>query len=109
MTHDYIDSYYSRTLADDHRRAPLEGEVEAEVCIIGGGMAGLATALGLAERGVTNVVVLEGKQVGFGASGRNGGFASAGYSLSPAAIVKRVGVENAKALLGLTQQAMDVI
>lgn len=109
MMNDYIDSYYSRTLADDYRRAPLEGDVEADVCIIGGGMAGLATALGLAERGVTNVVVLEGKQVGFGASGRNGGFVSAGYSLSPAAIVKRVGVENAKALLGLTQEAMDVI
>lgn len=109
MMHDYIDSYYSRTLADDHRRAPLEGEVEAEICVIGGGMAGLATALGLAERGVTNVVVLEGKQVGFGASGRNGGFVSAGYSRSPAALVKSVGVEHARALYGLAQEAMGVI
>ena len=78
MTHAYIDSYYSRTLADTTRRPSLEGEVEADVCVIGGGMAGLATALGLAERGTTDVVVLEGRQVGFGASGRNGGFVSAG-------------------------------
>ncbi|RKQ72452.1 NAD(P)/FAD-dependent oxidoreductase [Oceanibaculum indicum] len=109
MTHAYIDSYYSRTLADTTRRPSLEGEVEADVCVIGGGMAGLATALGLAERGVTNVVVLEGRQVGFGASGRNGGFVSAGYSRGPAALVKSVGLENAKALYGLTQEAMGVI
>src|SRR3546814_3582405 len=48
---DYVDSYYARTRADDLRREPLDGSVTAEVAVIGGGMAGLATALGLAERG----------------------------------------------------------
>ncbi|KZD12646.1 NAD(P)/FAD-dependent oxidoreductase [Oceanibaculum pacificum] len=109
MSQTYVDSYYSRTLADDHRRPALEGEAQADICIIGGGMAGLATALGLAERGITNVVVLEEKQVGFGASGRNGGFVSPGYSRAPAALIDKVGTENAKALYGLTVEAMDII
>ncbi|MBU0725960.1 MAG: FAD-binding oxidoreductase [Alphaproteobacteria bacterium] len=109
MNQTYVDSYYSRTLADDRRRPALNGEVSADICIIGGGMAGLATALGLAERGITNVVVLESRQVGYGASGRNGGFVSPGYSRSPAALIDTVGVEKAKSLYGLTVEAMEVI
>jgi sarcosine oxidase subunit beta len=46
---------------------------EADVAIIGGGIIGLALAYNLAQRGCTNVVVLEGKHLAWGASGRNGG------------------------------------
>ena len=46
--------------------------------MLGGGFAGLHTALALAERGVRDVLLLEREQVGFGASGRNGGFVFAG-------------------------------
>ena len=60
---DYVDSYYARSLADNLKRPALEGDVEAEVCVVGGGMAGLATALGLAERG-SKVVLLESRRVG---------------------------------------------
>jgi gamma-glutamylputrescine oxidase len=59
----------------------LQGRTHARVAIIGGGYAGLNTALGLAERGVRDVVLLEREQIGFGASGRNGGFVFGGYSL----------------------------
>ncbi len=51
MTEGYVDSYYARTIAEDRPRPALDGDTETEVCVIGGGMAGLATALGLAERG----------------------------------------------------------
>jgi sarcosine oxidase subunit beta len=51
--------------------APLRAE--AEIAIVGGGIMGLALAYNLTERGVTNVVVLEGKHLAWGASGRNGG------------------------------------
>jgi glycine/D-amino acid oxidase-like deaminating enzyme len=51
---------------------PIDGEVTADVCVIGAGYTGLSTALHLAEQGV-RVVVLEAKEVGFGCSGRNAG------------------------------------
>ncbi|PIL62870.1 hypothetical protein B4N90_18100, partial [Acinetobacter baumannii] len=46
--------------------------------IIGGGFSGIHTALELAEQGVKNIVVLEGRYLGFGGSGRNGGQVMAG-------------------------------
>ncbi len=49
MTEGYVDSYYARTIAEDRPRPALDGPMETEVCVIGGGMAGLATALGLAD------------------------------------------------------------
>jgi sarcosine oxidase subunit beta len=52
-------------------RTPLRPE--ADIAIVGGGIMGLALAYNLTERGVTNVVVLEGKHLAWGASGRNGG------------------------------------
>jgi len=69
---DYIDSHYSATLGVVPRYAPLEGEHRADVAIVGGGLSGIATALGLAERGV-KVAVLEAHRIGWGATGRNGG------------------------------------
>lgn len=52
--------------------APLEGDIEADVCIVGAGYTGLTTALELAKKGV-RTVVLEAEQAGFGGSGRNAG------------------------------------
>jgi gamma-glutamylputrescine oxidase len=108
MTSGHIDSYYSRSQAYDLRYAPLEGEVEAEVCVIGGGLAGLATALGLAERGI-KTALLEARRIAWGASGRNGGFVSPGFSLGVDSLVKRVGLDRATALYRLTREAMTLI
>ena len=47
----YEDSHYARTVDTAQRYPALDGEVQAEICVIGGGMAGLATTLDLAERG----------------------------------------------------------
>jgi len=105
---DYVDSYYRRNLADHGTWPVLEGETEAEVCVIGGGLAGLNTALGLAERG-RSVVLLEANRVGWGASGRNGGFVSPGFALSATALAERVGAANARELYALTQQALALI
>ena len=57
-------------------RPPLEGAVEADLVVVGGGLTGLWTALQAAEEG-KRVVLLEGERIAFGASGRNGGFCSA--------------------------------
>lgn len=60
-------------------RPPLTGDVEAEVCVIGAGMAGLSCARRLAQHGI-EALVLERDTVGGGASGRNGGFLIAGLA-----------------------------
>ncbi len=88
---------------------PLTGRVDAEVAIVGGGYAGLATALGLAERGVQGVVLLEAEHIGFGASGRNAGFVFSGYSLSEAAMIAKLGVGRARALYLATGHAIQLI
>src|SRR3954471_17336317 len=72
--------YYRATCTPD-RYASLDGARECAVCIIGAGFAGLATAMSLLERGVRDIIILEAQRVGFGASGRNGGFVFGGFSL----------------------------
>jgi gamma-glutamylputrescine oxidase len=88
---------------------PLEGKHEARVAIVGGGYAGVCLALGLAERGVRDVVLLEREGIGHGASGRNGGFVFAGYSLSEAALLRQLGAPHARGLYDATRQAVDLI
>lgn len=65
-------SYYSATLQADTHFPELEGRIEADVAIIGGGFTGIASAVELAQRGL-KVAVLESRRIGWGASGRNGG------------------------------------
>ena len=88
---------------------PLEGVHEARVAIVGGGYAGTCLALGLAERGVRDVVLLEADAIGHGASGRNGGFVFGGYSLGEEALLKQLGVDRARRLYGATTRAVDLI
>jgi gamma-glutamylputrescine oxidase len=109
MDNEHIDSYYSRSLGAEPPHPELDQEVKTPVCVIGGGMAGSALTLGLVERGVKNPVLIEANRIGWGASGRNGGFISAGYSLPPFDIVKKVGERHAQELYGLTQSAMTLI
>ena len=107
----YVDTYYSRTLVKEHCFPALESQIETDVCVIGGGLAGLATALGLAERG-KRVALLESQRIGYGASGRNGGFCMAGYALGnedAALLVKKVGIDHARALYALTVAAQSLI
>jgi gamma-glutamylputrescine oxidase len=102
-------NYYESTTGPRAAAQPLQGRCDAEVCIIGAGFAGLATALGLIERGVRDVVVLEAQCVGFGASGRNGGFVFGGYSLDNAELLAQLGPQRARACYGLTRSAVDLI
>ena len=71
---------------------PLEGEVRADVAVVGAGYTGLSAALHLAEAG-TRVIVLEAKEPGWGASGRNGGQVIPGLKHEPAALEAMFGPE----------------
>src|SRR5687768_4915823 len=78
---DYVDSYYSRTRRPAPRRPALSGAVDVDVAIVGGGLAGLTAAIELVRAG-RRVAVLEAERIGWGASGRNGGFVGPGYATS---------------------------
>jgi gamma-glutamylputrescine oxidase len=102
-------SYYRATATLYAPYMPLQGRKQARVAVVGGGYAGLNTTLGLAERGVRDVVLLEREQIGFGASGRNGGFVFAGYSLGEQSLLDQLGESRARALFKLTTDAVGRI
>ena len=96
MTHTALEkTYYAATANPSPERPALQGDVHADVCVIGAGYTGLSTALFLAEAGV-QVVVLEAVRVGFGASGRNGGQLVNSYSRDIDAVAQQVDANAAK-------------
>lgn len=102
-------NYYAATAGSPPPLPTLGSRTEASVCVIGAGFAGLNTALGLAERGTENVVLLEAETPAFGASGRNGGFVFAGFSRGEASLVRDLGQARAKALYAGTTGAVELI
>ena len=77
--------------------------------MVGGGFAGLNTALGLAERGHRDVVLLEAGRLGRGASGRNGGFVFGGFSRGEDRLLEDLGPARARALYAGTTDAVELI
>ena len=96
-------SYYAATANPAPQRPRLEGDITADVCIVGGGFTGLSAALELSGRGMS-VVLLEGERLGWGASGRNGGQLINGYSRSLEVIGKRYGHDAER---GLGEMALE--
>lgn len=101
-------TWYAARHPDEARRPPLSGDVEAETCVVGGGLAGVATAAAIAERG-GSVVLLEARRIGWGASGRNGGFASRGFPIPMAELAARHGLDEARALWRLSSEALALV
>jgi len=102
-------TYYQSTADPSLAFPALVGQVEVDVVIVGGGYAGLATAMSLLERGAKNVMLLEAQTVGHGASGRNGGFVFGGFSLDNAELIRQLGLQQARALYQLTLDAVQRI
>lgn len=84
----------------------LSGVVTADVAIIGGGYTGLSAALRAIERGLKPAVI-EASEVGFGASGRNGGVVSTKYRVSLSDMAKHHGLDAAMHMNRLAHDAMD--
>ncbi|MEP6843897.1 MAG: FAD-dependent oxidoreductase [Pseudolysinimonas sp.] len=88
-------------------RAPLSGDTDADVAIVGGGLTGLWTAWYLLQRDPgLKVVVLEKEIAGFGASGRNGGWCSALFPRSTASLARAHGLD---AALGLRRAMVATV
>ncbi|MCP5083416.1 MAG: FAD-binding oxidoreductase [Alphaproteobacteria bacterium] len=97
----YPDTLYASMCALTPATGPLTATIKADICVIGAGLAGLTTALEAQRRGL-EVVVLEAERVGWGASGRNAGIVSAGFSLGASQLLDAVGEQDAWTLHGLS-------
>jgi glycine/D-amino acid oxidase-like deaminating enzyme len=92
----------------DSPRARLTFDVDADICVIGAGLAGLTVALEAARLGAS-VVVLEGRHIGWGASGGLLGTVMPGYDLAIKDLVARIGIEDAKGLWELSKQGAEYV
>jgi glycine/D-amino acid oxidase-like deaminating enzyme len=96
-------------LDDGGSAPPLESDVAADVCIVGGGFTGLWTALALrAREPAARVVILEAERCGAGPSGRNGGFLH-GYWASIAQTRRMFGDDGALALARAGEQIIPAV
>lgn len=90
-------SYWLETAGDLTPRPCLEGSIKADVAILGAGFTGLWTAHALLAREPSlRVVVCEAEVAGYGASGRNGAWCSAGLGVTPAELARRYGAGAAR-------------
>ena len=101
------DSFYEASVVRPAALPALDSALEADICVVGGGLAGLCSALELAERGY-KVVLLEAQRIGWGASGRNGGQALVGFS-SDEAIEAQLPLEESQRLWQMTVEAMQLM
>jgi gamma-glutamylputrescine oxidase len=104
----HTDSYFAATALGAIEHPRLLGEVACDVCVIGGGFTGLSAALHLAERGY-DVVLLEARRAGWGASGRNGGQLGSGQRRSQGELERLVGAAQARALWDLAEEAKATV
>ncbi|MCQ6256290.1 FAD-binding oxidoreductase [Pseudomonas sp. Q11] len=107
-SHSHAASYYAASSLPQPDHPLLQGELVADVCVVGGGFSGLNTAIELAERGMS-VVLLEAHKIGWGASGRNGGqlIRGVGHGLDQfAPVIGADGVRQMK-LMGL--EAVEIV
>ena len=101
-------SYYADTAVRAPGFAALQEDASCDVAIVGGGLAGLSAAIELADRGFS-VRLLEAREVGFGASGRNGGQAIHGLACDQAEIEQQLGLDEARRVFSMSIEALDVI
>jgi glycine/D-amino acid oxidase-like deaminating enzyme len=92
----------------DGSRVRLTFDVDADICVVGGGLAGLTVALEAARLGAS-VVVLEGRHIGWGASGGLLGTVRPGFGLALKDLIARVGLEDARELWELSKEGAEYV
>ncbi len=102
-------TYYAATKKYDLRFPTLEEDLDVDVVIIGGGFSGINTALELAERGITNIAILEGRYLGYGGTGRNGGQVMAGIGHDLEKIKRHVGPAGLETIFKISNLGAGII
>lgn len=109
--HDYgasVPSWWAASAGPGVSAPRLGGDVTTDVAVIGAGFTGLNAALSLVRDGGTTPVVLDAAPIGWGASGRNGGFCCLGSAkLSWSAIIRRFGLDEARRFFRLQVASVD--
>jgi gamma-glutamylputrescine oxidase len=105
---EHVRSYYAATAAAAAEYPRLVGDADADVCVIGGGIAGCSSALHLAERGY-RVVLLEDQRIAWGASGRSGAQALFGLACGQDKIERLLGRDNARMIFDVTVEGLDLL
>jgi glycine/D-amino acid oxidase-like deaminating enzyme len=105
---EYAPSWYSATATPAPQRAPLTADLDVDVCVVGGGLAGLTTAREIA-RGGWSVAVLEAGRIAGNASGRNCGFVLPGFAAPIGGIWERVGLARARELWALSEAGLEYV
>jgi gamma-glutamylputrescine oxidase len=104
----HAQSYYAASAHPAPVRPVLAGNVDCDVCVVGGGIAGCSAALHLAERGY-RVMLLEENRIGWGGSGRSGGQAIYGLAAPQSKVERLVGPDAARILWDMTVEALALI
>src|SRR4051794_9298734 len=89
-------------------RSRLSFDLDVDICVVGAGLAGLTVALEAARLGAS-VAVLEGRHVGWNASGHQLGTVMPGYSLPIGDLIERVGLEDARELWAMSKEGADYV
>jgi gamma-glutamylputrescine oxidase len=104
----YGRSWYAATMVETPERPQLANDLDVDVCVVGGGLAGLTATRELARSG-WSVALIEAGRLAARASGRNTGFVLPGFAAEPDRVIARVGFEQAKDLWALAQAGLDYV
>lgn len=105
---EYPNSFYAATANLLEPYSPAQGQIDCDVCVIGGGYTGLSCALHLAQKGY-DVVLLEAQRLGWGASGRNGGQVGSGQRVDQDELERLVGRDQAHELWDLARRSQQLV
>lgn len=105
---DYPASWYAATRDAVDERPVLAKRRDADVAIVGGGFAGLHAARLLTQQG-RRVVLVERHRIGWGASGRNGGFVGPGYAARAGVLIDRLGLDHARRLYAQSLRGVAIV
>src|SRR6202162_2383518 len=105
---DFGASWYAASAAGAFERPRLTFDLDVDVCVIGGGLAGLTTAREVARRG-WSVALLEGQRGSLDACGRHEGFVLPDFHEPIGEIIARVGLDHAKSLWTLSEMGVEYV